>query len=68
MVKSRFTDLDGDNVWDQNEPFDDRGRLFLDLNANGTYESGLFGDQLIADVAPGNYAMSGDIDHGSEQL
>jgi len=46
-----FTDTNGDNVWNPGEEFGDRGRLYLDLNANRTYEPS---DQLIADLAPGD--------------
>lgn len=46
-----FVDADGNNVWDQGEVFADRGRLYLDLNANGVYDQT---DQLIGDTPPGN--------------
>lgn len=35
-----FTDLNGDNIWQNSEPFFDVGTAYLDLNGDGVYASG----------------------------
>lgn len=54
--EEQFTDTNGDNAWNPGETFGDRGRIYLDLNANGIYEPS---DQLIADTAPGISSCNG---------
>jgi hypothetical protein len=40
-----FSDLNGNNVWDAGEPFQDMGQAFRDDNHNGVYDAGV--DQAV---------------------
>lgn len=52
-----FIDLNGNNSWDAGEPFTDMGYVYLDTNANDTYELGT--DQVILGDPPGTAACVG---------
>lgn len=51
-----FVDGNGNNSWDSGEQFSNRGRIYLDLNANGVFDQS---DQLIGDTAPGTVTCPG---------
>jgi hypothetical protein len=46
LGEESFLDLNGNNIWDSGEPFQDLGNVFIDRNLNGTYDAS-GGDQYI---------------------
>lgn len=40
LGEESFTDLNGDNIYNQGEPFNDLGDAFLDSNENGVWDAG----------------------------
>jgi uncharacterized repeat protein (TIGR01451 family) len=51
-----WNDLDGDGVWDAEEPGQAGWQVYLDLNSNGQYDSG---EPTATTVSDGSYAFTG---------